>query len=251
MSLTPAEPLQPPPAPLVQAIQEHHETKAHPGRFDLRRDVFFAGNTRKDGKRRTRTTYDISLDPMRGDRYFCKHCPGEVFIPQPPPDTPARDQLLKQADPIGHQLRERARAEMTRAIEEAGGLGKAPMEEGASAARRSRPTTRAARREGAKHDLEHQERLDRFHDFLLAEYAELGTIPKALEALIALRENRPARYVEVIGDDALRALTTLQQYVWDATTPEERHAAKDRWLARRERQRAERHRRATENRPKP
>ena len=93
---------------------------------------------------------------------------------------------------------------------------------------------------------EHQERLERFHDFFLARCTEVGTIPKVVDALIALHGIDRAAYAAVIGDGTLRAPETLRQYVFEATTGAERSAAKERWRSQRERRRAERRERVAE-----
>jgi hypothetical protein len=224
----------PPPATVVEAIRRHHEDE-HGLTFDLDRDVYFPGNT-PDG-----TTYDISLDPARGDKFFCAICgPGTSFlVGELPYGTAKRNAFLQQTSPHLQGLLAGARIEDHDALTEAFDrqeLGRLrPSDPSARPTVRRRGKTAAVR-----HSPGYQRRLDGFRPYFLDAYAETGSIERAIAKLVALHDSDLSAYTEVLGTSRPLNEETFRQYVYGSTNKDEREQAKDRWHVEQEKRRAER-----------
>ena len=221
---------QPPPVTVVEAMRRHHQDE-HGLSFDLERDVYFPGNTPEG------STYDISSDPVRGDRFWCAICgQGRVFmVGAPPHGTPQRNAFLRQTDPYLRGLLAGARVEEHDALTEAFDrqqLGQPMLP--------SKPATRKRRKAAIRHTPAYQRRLQRFHAYFLDAYAEVGTIEGAIEKLVALHKSDPDAYTKILGTSRLLNEETFRQYVYRTTTKAERKQAKGRWHAEQDKRRAAR-----------
>jgi hypothetical protein len=211
-------------------MRRHHEDE-HGLTFDLDRDVYFSGN--KPGG----TTYDISSDPIRGERYSCAICgPGRIFpVGKPPHGTRQRNAFLQQTSPYLQGLLAGAPLEEHDAITEAYDRqqlgGQMPP---------SKPTTRKARKAAAYRKPDYQRRLDGFGRYFLDAYAREGTVERAIQSLVSLYKSDLDAYTKVLGESTEYKAETFRQYVYETTTTAEREQAKSRWRAEKDKRRAAR-----------
>jgi len=215
----------------MEAMRRHHRDE-HQRRFDLDRDVYFPGNT-PDG-----TTYDISSDPIRGERFWCAICgQGRVFlVGELPYGTPQRNAFLQQTSPYLQGLLAGAPFEDHDALTEAYDRQQLwqPMPP-------SKPTTRKGRKAvAARRKPDYQRRLDGFGPYFLGAYAREGTVERAIQSLVSLYDSDRDAYTKVLGESRGYSAETFKQYVYEATTDAERKQAKSRWHAKQDKRRTER-----------
>lgn len=210
----------PPPATVVEAIRRHHEDE-HGLAFDLSRDIYFPGNT-PDG-----TTYDVSSDPARGDKFMCAICgPGTNFlVGELPYGTPQRNALLQLTDRNLQTLLTGTHGEDREALTEAydrGELG--PLLLAGTAARKRRQVA-------TRNSPAYQRRLAGFRTYFLDAYAREGSVERAIQSLVALYESDRDAYTRVVGTSRPFSEETFRKYVPKVTSDAERTEAKSRWHA--------------------
>jgi hypothetical protein len=193
-----------------------HQEERHGRRFELERDVYFAGNTPQG------TIYDIVLDPARGDSYRCAICgQGHIFYPtEPPYGTPARNAFLRQTNPQLRALLAGAPAadhdEITEAFDRRE-LGQLLL---------SGSATRRRRKGVVQRRPDYARRLERFRGYLLENLSTMGSVERVAESLADLHERDRAEYERVVGERRYYSAQTFMQYGWACTTPAERKRAK-------------------------
>jgi hypothetical protein len=223
MPATAETPREPPSAKLMEAMRRHHQDE-HGLSFDLDRDVYFRGNTPAG------TTYDIASDPVGGERYWCAICgPGRVFFPKGLPyGTPERNAFLQQTSPHLQALLAGTPFEEHDALTEVFDrqeLGRLrPPERSAKPDARRRGTAASVR-----HTPAYQRRLEGFRPWFLDAYAATGSIERAIEMIVALHKSDLDAYSEILGTSRLLNEETFRQYVYRATSQDERARAKSRW----------------------
>jgi hypothetical protein len=219
------------PAPeLVEAMCAHAEAE-HGRGFDLRRDVYFAGNTPPE------TTFDVRARTAAGPAAFhCKHCPGRVFlVGQVAYGTPERNAFVQLHDRGLRDLLAGARMEDRDAITESYDRGELLSAVAASAGKRKRQQT------AITSSPNHERKLERCWSYLIWQYELMGTQEKAIDALVALHEGDLDHYAEITGSTWPDRPGTFEGYLKDLPA-EIKHQAKQAYLARKAAERDRRRR---------
>lgn len=238
MSATAETARKPPPARVIEAIARHHGD-AHGLEFDLDRDVYFPGNT-PDA-----TTYDVSSDPVRGERFWCAICgQGRVFsVGEPPYGTPQRNGFVQRTSPYLQGLLAGAPLEDQDTLTEAYDRRQVGRRSSTAPEDQATPTSTTGNRRAApmvRHGPAYERRIEGFRRYFLAAYADTGSVDRAIDGLIALHKSDPDAYAKILGTSRLLSEETFRQYAYKETSKAEREQARKQWRTGREKRRASR-----------
>ena len=205
-------------------LMRRHLAQEHGLSLELWSQASFTGNVQAEAP----LTF-LPETPAAAEGFYCRDCPGRNFRIAPAPGLSAeRIDHLALHDPELQGLladaSEAERAELVEAFQ--------AEKQAAALLERHRKRTRLRT---AKPQPAAQERRERAQAYLLAKYEEIGNVEEALWDLMQLRARDLATYRRVIGSDQEYKLETFRKY-WAEVPLEEREAAKQRFLDRKQSQ---------------
>jgi hypothetical protein len=230
MTTTTIAPLNEPTPELVEEMRRHYEDE-HGHDFDLRRDVYFEGNTPPE------TTFDVRAASAAGPAaFYCKHCPGLVFpVGDVAYGSPQRNAFVQLHDRGLRTLLPGVGMEDRDAVTELYDRRKLFSAVAAEAHKRQGQQT------AVESSPEYLKRLERCLSYLIWQLELLGTQPKAIDALVALGKRDPTYYAEITGSTWELRPGTFESYL-KQLPPEIKKQAKQAFLDRKAAERDQRRR---------
>lgn len=186
-------------SPELLDAMRRHQAEEHGRRFEPERDLRPGGDAAQFTVART--------TPAAGERFWCRDCPGSVFVVgDPPRGDPERSALLRrQHAELRAELQRLTPDEQERYIEawDRGELSKATL---SAAEARKRMATSAAKRPEVVRRVRNAQR------FLLDAYPRVGSVERAIDELLGLQRTDPQRYREIMGTSRAYSEETIKGY---------------------------------------